>query len=280
MEAIPLANDVTVLHDSAEIPLLGVLPVNAFVLMAQQPVLVDTGMAPSRLLLLEALSGVVDPADLRWLWLTHPDRDHTGALYELLELAPQATLVTTFLGAGILSIEGPVPPDRMHLLNPGQSLDVGDRTLTAFRPPVFDSPATTGFVDDSTGTMFSSDCFGAPVSSAEFAAASDVAEVPAAELDQGQRLWTTVDSPWVHGVDRAAFRRSLEPMRALDPSLLLSTHLPPATGRIQEFLDRLAQAPDEPPFVGPDQAAIEAMMAAMPAPVPSAREAEQANATV
>jgi flavorubredoxin len=53
------------------------------------------------------LSGTIDPADVRWIWLTHPDRDHTGGLYDLLEAAPQARVVTTFLGVGILSTERP-----------------------------------------------------------------------------------------------------------------------------------------------------------------------------
>ncbi len=263
MESLRLSRDVTVLHDSAPIPGLGVLPVNAFLLRAEQPVLVDTGMPASRGAMMATLTDLVDPADLRWIWLTHPDRDHTGALADVLSVAPQARVVTTFLGAGILSLEYDVAPERMYLLNPGQYLHVGDRMLTAFRPPVYDSPATTGFVDNSTGAMFSSDCFGAPVPTAELAAATDVGAVQDADLAAGQRLWTTVDSPWVHGVDRQWFARSMEPLRRLDPTLVLSTHLPPARGRINEFLDRLQTAPDAAPYVGPDQAAIEAMFAAM-----------------
>jgi glyoxylase-like metal-dependent hydrolase (beta-lactamase superfamily II) len=262
MHTIALADGTTVLHDSAEIPGLGVLPVNAFVLSAEQPVLVDTGM-PASTDFLPELDRVVALDDLRWIWLTHPDRDHTGALWRLLDAAPRARLVTTFVGAGILSLEREVPMDRVHLLNPGQDLDVGDRVLSAFRPPVYDSPTTTGFVDRKTGTVFSSDCFGAPVPTAELAAAADVSALPPGELDGGQRLWATVDSPWVHAVDRAAFSRSLEPLRRLDPPLLLSTHLPPAAGRAGEFLDRLEAAPASPPFVGPDQAALEQMLAAM-----------------
>lgn len=263
MQTHRLGHDVTVLHDSVPIPGIGVLPINAFLLRAQQPVLVDTGMPASRPAMLEALGQLVDPADLRWVWLTHPDRDHTGALAEMLAMAPQARLVTTFLGAGILSLEYDIPPERMYLLNPGQALDVGDRRLTAFRPPVYDSPATTGFVDSSTGVMFSSDCFGAPVTTPELAAAGDVAAIPQADLVAGQRLWTTVDSPWVHGVDRPMFARSTEPLRRLAPPMVLSSHLPPAIGRIDDFLDRLHSAPEAEPFVGPDQAAVEAMFAAM-----------------
>ncbi len=263
METFVLPGDVSVLHDSAPIPGLGVLPVNAFLLRAEQPVLVDTNMPPSRQAMVDAVSSLIDPADLRWIWLTHPDRDHTGALADLLEAAPSARLVSTFLGMGILSLELEVPPERVYLLNPGQSLDVGDRKLKAFRPPVYDSPATTGFLDESTGALFSSDCFGAPVTSAELAASSDVAAIAEDDLIAGQRLWATVDSPWLHNVDRRRFALSMEPLRQLSPSMVLSTHLPPSTRDINEFLDRLEAVPDAEPFVGPDQAVIEAMFAAM-----------------
>jgi len=261
MRTTTLAGGMTAIQDAIEIPGLGVLPCNAFLLLGEQPMLVDTGLPMSRDAFLATLGELIDPADLRWIWLSHPDRDHTGSLYELLELAPQARVITTFAGMGISSIDRPLPIDRVHLLNPGQSIDIGDRTITCFRPPLFDSPATTGFVDDSTGTVFTSDCFGAPLPSFELAGAADVAEVSADELEHGQRLWATVDAPWVSVADKSVFSAGLEPLRALAPELLLSSHLPPATGRAAEFLERLASLPGSAPFVGPDQAALQAMLA-------------------
>ena len=257
------AADVVTLADAAPIPGLGFLPVNAFVLRAEQPVLIDTGLPASRPDFLDALWNQIDPADLRWIYLTHPDRDHTGSLMEILEAAPQAQLVTTFMGMGILSLEYAIPPQRVFLLNPGQSLDVGDRRLTCFRPPLYDSPATTGFYDDQTGTCFSSDCFGAPMATMEQAIAEDIGVLPSADLVAGQRLWATVDSPWVTGVDRNAFQASLQPLRQLDPSLVLCSHLPPAHGVATQLLDTVATAPDADPFVGPDQAALQALLAEM-----------------
>jgi glyoxylase-like metal-dependent hydrolase (beta-lactamase superfamily II) len=262
------APDVTALTDTAEIPGLGFLPVNAYVVHATQPLLVDTGMPASRTAFLDALWAEVDPADLRWVYLTHPDRDHTGSLMEVLEAAPQARLVTTFMGMGILSIEYPITPDRVFLLNPGQTLDLGDRTITAFRPPVFDSPATTGFHDSRTGSCFTSDCFGAPVATAETADVEDVRDIPVDDLVAAQRLWVTVDSPWVAGVDRDRFAASLEPLRALDPAVVLSTHLPPARRAMPALLDMLDSAPDAEPFVGPDQAVLEQLLAGF-APQPA-----------
>jgi hypothetical protein len=180
---------------------------------------------------------------------------------EILEAAPNARLITTFLGLGILTMEYQVSLDRVFLLNPGQSLDLGDRRVTAFRPPVYDSPATTGFYDQRTGTCFTSDCFGSPMASADQAAVEDIGTLPADDLLAGQRLWATVDSPWVTSVNRAAFRASLQPLRELDPSVVLCTHLPPAHAATTQLLDTLATAPDADPFMGPDQTALEKLLA-------------------
>lgn len=111
--------DVTVLNDSIEIPGLGFLPVNAYVLYAEQPVVIDTGLSTVDKDFVSALAEVIDPADVRWLWITHPDRDHTGGLWKLLQAAPSARLVTTFLGLGIMSCEWAIPPRSRLPAQPG-----------------------------------------------------------------------------------------------------------------------------------------------------------------
>jgi hypothetical protein len=147
--------------------------------------------------------------------------------------------------------------DRVFLLNPGQSLDVGDRTLQAVRPPLFDSPTTVGCFDDRSRTLFSSDCFGGPMPTAELATGASVADLDPDELRARQMLWASVDSPWVHLVDRLAFEATVAAIGALDPSRILSTHLPSAAGHVGELLDTIRATPDAMPFVGPDQAALE-----------------------
>jgi len=253
-------HDVTVLNDYMEVPGLGFLPVNAFVIHSAQPVVVDTGLGLRDRDFVASLAEVLDPADVRWIWITHPDRDHTGGVFALLEAAPQARVVTTFGGAGIMSTERPFPMDRIYLLNPGQSLDVGDRRLTGFRPPLFDSPATVGVLDTGTGVSLSSDCFGAPLPTVALATAHDAAAVSPNDLRAAQLLWATVDSPWVHYVDPVRFADSFEPLREFDPTLILSTHLPPITGNPAHLFDELLDAPQADPFVGPDQVALEAML--------------------
>ncbi|MGW8761934.1 MBL fold metallo-hydrolase [Streptomyces sp. NPDC055815] len=261
MDTHKVGSDTTVLADSLDIPGIGHIPVNAYVLTAAEPVVVDTGLSIEDRDFLTTLSGVIDPADVRWIWLTHPDRDHTGGIFDLLDAAPRARVVTTFLGFGIMTTERPLPMDRVYFLNPGQSLDVGDRALHAFRPPLFDSPATVGFYDDRTRICFSSDCFGGPMPSAEIAESGHASDLKPEELRRAQLLWATLDSPWVHLVDPEKYRATLAPLAQLNPEILLCTHLPPAVRMMDRMLETIAAAPDADPFVGPDQAALEQLLA-------------------
>ena len=253
--------DVTAIRDQVEVPGLGGLPINAFVVHAEQPVLVDTGRPVARAEFMAALESVIDPADIRWIWLSHPDRDHMGSLFDVLDRAPQARLVSTFLAVGYLTVEFEMPFHRLQLVNPGQSLDVGaGRRLHAFRPPLFDSPMTVGFYDDAGNYAFSSDCFGAPMPTADEAAVDDIRALPSDVVRQGQLLWATADSPWVSKTDPARFAATYDELRRRAPELVLSTHLPPASGQLDTFVEMLGEAPHAPEFVGPDQAALEAML--------------------
>jgi flavorubredoxin len=258
MHTYKAAPDVDVVTSTASITGFGKVPINAFVIDAAEPVLVDTGAVRDSEDFMAALRTVIDPADLRWIWLTHPDFDHIGSLHNLLEENDELRVITSFLGVGILSLAAPLPMDRVYLVNPGQSVEVGDRTLTAVRPPAFDNPITTGLHDGRSGILFSSDCFGALLDEVPECAE----DLPDEALRSGQIFWATVDSSWLHDVDRAVFASALNRIRGLEPSMILSSHLPAAQGSSMErLLDALAAVPDAPPFVGPDQADLEQMLA-------------------
>jgi flavorubredoxin len=258
MNTYTAAPDVDVVTSTATVAGFGQLAINAFVIHAEEPVLVDTGAVIESDEFLSALRTVIDPADLRWIWLTHTDFDHIGSLHRLLEENERLRVITSFLGVGIMGLAAPLPMDRVYLVNPGQRVNVGDRTLTAVRPPAFDNPITTGLRDDRSGIFFSSDCFGAMLDEVP-ESAEDISEEA---LRQGQVFWATVDSSWLHTVDRAVFASELDRIRALNPTMVLSSHLPAAKGSsLERLLGALAAVPDAPPFVGPDQAALEQMLA-------------------
>lgn len=238
------------------VPGLGILPVNAFLVLGKEPLLVDTGLAALRTEFMAALGQLIDPRDLKWIWLTHTDQDHLGNLAQVLAVAPQARVITTFLGMGKLGLQQ-LPTDRVYLLNPRQQLEIGDRTLIAVQPPSYDAPETTGLFDTRTRALFSADCFGALMQQP----AETALEMAADDLQAGLINWAMVDSPWLTMVDPHAFEAGFIPLRQFAPELVLSSHLPPAPGMTDRLIGYLQLARLATPTPGPDQQTLEQMMA-------------------
>jgi glyoxylase-like metal-dependent hydrolase (beta-lactamase superfamily II) len=264
MRSLQINDETWMLTTVVPIPTIGVLPVNGYVVRGAEPMLVDAGMSPERDDYVAAVQEIIDPSELRWLVVTHADRDHVGALEPLLALAPEARVVTSFITVGIMGVSpDPIPPERALLVRDGSTVDVGDRTLRATRPPLFDNPGTLAFFDSKQDILFSADFLGAPVGSPEGALADDVDAIPDAELADAQLLWGSADSPWTHFVDDARFaenvRRFLDPR----PATLLGTHVPPIRGDLDRHVATLAKLPSSTPYRAPDQAALEAFMAEM-----------------
>lgn len=256
-ESINSAPDIVSLVSYIPIPGYGVLPVNAFVIKAKEPVLVDTGMASVRSDFMDNLRTAINPIDLRWIWITHIDMDHIGNLEAVLAEAPNARVVTSFIGMAKMGLHG-LPLDRAFLLNPGQTLDVGDRQLLAIKPPTYDAPETTGLFDQKSSTFISADSFGAilekPIDNA--------ADINSKDLRKGSQLWASIDAPWLSVIDHDKFGHALSTIEKLNADRILSSHLPPAENMNKTLLNILSEADKTPAFVGPDQQALEKMMAA------------------
>jgi glyoxylase-like metal-dependent hydrolase (beta-lactamase superfamily II) len=259
-EPFAASRDVHVIPTYWPVPNAGVLAMNAFVIKAAEPVLVDTGVGVLAEGFVDALASILPLEQLRWIWLTHEDRDHTGSLTRLLDLAPRARLISNFFAVGRMMPETPIPLDRLRVINNGESINVGDRNLTAIRPPLFDSPATTGFLDDATGTLIVSDFLGAPLpGDAATAHSTDVLDPET--VAAGQLAWATVDAPWVSYVDEGRFARELDAVRALQPTTVLSSHLPPVHTATERLLTTMRQAPRAEPVPGTTQAELETLLA-------------------
>lgn len=253
-----IAPSLSVLPSLFPVPVLGTVPVNAYLVRGEQPYLVDTGILAEGEAFLSELERLIDPSELEWIFLTHDDADHIGALHALLERAPRAKLVTNFLGLGKLGLFRPVMPQRVRLLNPGERLDLGDRTITAARPPVFDAPETTVFHDSRLDALFCADCFGCALEEVPPSAN----DLPDQTLLEAQLLWATLDSPWIHAVDRSRFHFSVAEVARNDPAWILSAHLPPAHQMTGQLCRNLWQAPEHVQFIGPSQDAFETLLTA------------------
>lgn len=237
--------------------------VNSMVITGSEPVIVDTGCGSSREGWLERAFGIVDPADVRWVFLSHDDPDHTGALLDVLDACPNATLVTNWFSVERISLEYALPLHRMRWVDDGESFDAGDRTLVAVRPPTFDSPTTRGLYDPTTGVYWASDSFGVPL----LAEVSDVADMPPGFFDEAFLQFQSMLSPWHQWLDEARFGAHVDKVAVLDPAVVAGAHAVTLRGdQVAQAVELLRRLPTAPPAVLPGQADLEAMLAAVAAP--------------
>ncbi|MFE7481057.1 MBL fold metallo-hydrolase [Streptomyces sp. NPDC057552] len=238
--------DIQVLPSALPIPGLGDQPVNAFLIRDGQPLLIDTGMPVDREGFLAALWSLIDPADLRWVVITHDDRDHTGALLPILEAAPRAKVITNALSLTRISEEFAIPPERVVTADPGSRIKLGDRELSFHRPPTFDAPGTLAVFDHADGTLYSSDSFGAVLPET----AEDFTELAEDEFFDGFDVLNRAIAPWTALVDEAKFTASVRELARLRPERLLSAHGPTVRGRaVEPLFTAMARIPTLPAWL-------------------------------
>ncbi len=237
LPAQAITNDWTLLPSYLPIPQMGVLAVNSALLHAEEPLLVDTGIAALREDFMASLRRQINLEDLRWIWLSHTDPDHLGNLEPVLAEAPNAQVLTTFLGMGKMGLAG-FDVGRVKLLDGTDPFEVGGRRLHPLRPPYYDAPESIGFYDPQDSLFFAVDSFGALLGDP----VSEVAEIPPQALRDGLLGWSSIDAPWLTRIDAAGFGRTLAALEKLNPERLLSSHLPIALDGVSRLTDLLGDA--------------------------------------
>lgn len=235
--------------------------INSMVIRGAEPIVVDTGCPANRERFLEDLFSLVEPEDVRWLFISHDDADHHGNLHQVMDACPNATLVATwFLCERLMGERLDVAPARWRWLGDGESLDVGDRTLHAVRPPLYDSPTTRGLFDERTGVYWASDCYATPVErGTEF-----VADLDPEAWRNGFAAFQHWNSPWVSMVEADAFAATCRRIEQLRPSAIATAHGPTIeASHVQRAFEMLRDVPTTPAPPHPDQAVLDAMLGAM-----------------
>ena len=76
---------------------------NSFLIQGEKVALVDTSHRKFQQLYLDVLLGLIDPKTIDYLIISHTEPDHSGLVKEILELAPQVTVV----GAKVAILSNP-----------------------------------------------------------------------------------------------------------------------------------------------------------------------------
>ena len=260
-----VASDTYVIHQVQ--PALGqplFVYINSMVILGKEPVIVDTGTPANRTQWLEDVFALVEPSDVRWIFLSHDDVDHTGNLDEALTACPNAKLVCNWAMVERHTNCFDFPLERCRWVVHGESFDVGDRSLHALRPPVFDSPTTRGLYDPTTGVYWAVDTFATPLPDP----GAGIADLDQDFWFEGMALFALgAVSPWLTMLDAAKFAKSVDRVQSLDITTIASCHSPVIEGPfIERAFGRIRELPalDAPTL--PDQSILDQIVAATSLP--------------
>ncbi|MGB7439509.1 MAG: diflavin flavoprotein [Coleofasciculaceae cyanobacterium] len=133
---------------------------NSFLIRGEQIALVDTSHEKFRQLYLDTLQGLIDPKEINYLIISHTEPDHSGLVKDILELAPDVTVVGAKVA--IKFLEDLVhKPFKQQIVKNGDKLDLGNgHELEFVNAPNLHWPDTIFTYDAGTQVMFTCDAFG------------------------------------------------------------------------------------------------------------------------
>lgn len=133
---------------------------NSFLIRGEKTALVDTSHEKFRQLYLDTLKGLINPTEIDYLIISHTEPDHSGLVKDVLQLAPQVTVVGSKVAIQFLEDFVHQPFERLIVKN-GDKLDLGKGHVLEFvNAPNLHWPDTIFSYDAGTQVMFTCDAFG------------------------------------------------------------------------------------------------------------------------
>ena len=133
------------------------LTFNQFLVVDEQPVLIETGFNHMFGAVRAQIAKVIDPASLRYIVVPHFEGDECGSLNQFLALAPQAKPVCSRIAAGTsLADYATVEP---FTIEDGQVIPIGTKRLRFLLVPFCHAWESLIVYEETEKLLFSSDLF-------------------------------------------------------------------------------------------------------------------------
>lgn len=182
---------------------------------SEKTALVDTVYPPMASELLEKLKEMgVEKID--YVIANHGEQDHTGTLPLLLELYPEAKIVTNAKCKEITMGFLPLKDEDYIVIEDGQELSLGDKTLQFMFAPWVHWPDTMFAYLKEDGILFSTDFFGSHTTNYDVFLEDEASVIPAAKS-----YYAEIMMPFAK-----IFPKYLDKVEALKPKMIASSHGP------------------------------------------------------
>jgi flavorubredoxin len=175
--------------------------------------LIDTTDPALQSELLAALEGV---PRIDYVVSQHSEQDHSGSIPEILARFPEAQLLCSTKAEDLLTTHLDIPRDRVHAMNDGDSVSLGNRTLVFVHTPWVHWPETMCTYVPEEKLLFSCDFFGSHLATTDLFV-TDRARV----YEAAKRYYAEIMMPF-----RKIIARNLEKLQGLDFSMIAPSHGP------------------------------------------------------
>lgn len=133
---------------------------NSYIIEADKLTIIDVSHERFRELYLSALQEKIEPSSIQYIVANHTEPDHSGLIPDLLELAPDATIVGSKVCIQFLK-NLVLRPFKSLTIKGGDTLDLGNgHVLEFFMAPNLHWPDTIFTFDRGSGILFTCDAFG------------------------------------------------------------------------------------------------------------------------
>lgn len=134
------------------------LQFNHFLIKDEEPMLFHAGMKQMFPLLKEAVSKIINPADIRWIGFSHFEVDECGALNEWLQIAPNAQAVCSEISAIVNMSDFAIRPAKA--MTEDTVLNTGNHKFRFVKTPHLPHGWDAGvFFEETNRTLLCSDLF-------------------------------------------------------------------------------------------------------------------------
>lgn len=151
-----------------------------------------------------------------YLIVNHTEQDHSGAIVMFLELFPNAKIIASERGADLLEVLHQIPKFRIQVVEDGETLSLGDRTLEFMITPWVHWPDTMMTYVREDKILFSCDLFGA-----HYACSELFIEDKCRHTILAKRYYAEIMMPF-----RPKVREYLERLTGYDLSVIAPSHGP------------------------------------------------------
>ena len=150
---------------------------NSYLILDEEPTLVDTVFTPFGDELLENIQALIDPSKLKYVVVNHVEMDHSGSLPKIMAAAPQATILCSEKAAP--AIEKHFYGNwKMQIVKTGDTVSIGKRTLAFVEAPMLHWPDSMFTYIPEDKLLLPNDAFGQHIAtSSRFDDEVDMTEV-------------------------------------------------------------------------------------------------------